>query len=702
MPSPITFQCPLPHEDLRFESMTATQALSTLESIELLLVADKPDIAAEKLLGHAAGVTLRLRGGAQREFNGLVTRFGLGRSQGRYYQYQATLRPWLWFLTRTADCRIFQDLTVKQIVEKVFADHAGIAHFEFKLFRSYRQRVYCVQYRETDFNFVARLLEEEGIFWFFDHAAGVGKLVLTDDTGGLTAAEGAEKLPYFDNAGQAPPDTDHVTGWTCSREVRTGKMALTSYDFERPSTSLAVDHAMPRSHPLADLEQFDFDGQTTQKADGQHLADCRIEDEQARFERQAGSTNAHALTVGHLFSLTRHPRGDQNAEHLCLQTSISVQLPAHEAGDGGEDFQCHFAAMPSKQAFRPERRTPKPFVQGPQTAVVVGPAGEEIYTDKYGRVKVQFHWDRYGKKNESSSCWMRVSSPWAGKSFGFVQLPRIGQEVVVDFLEGDPDQPIITGRVYNAEQMPPWELPANATQSGVLTRSSKGGTYGNANALRFEDKKGAEQLWLHAEKNQDIEVENDETHWVGQWRLVRACPSSDTIGRVILASLAGGVTPRRCQERRSMDMLIKLFEPPARAAAAPSHLVRKPIGPEQALVLRWVAATFSAGWASEAQVALANRPVSLFIATRAESLAGFCCYDATARGLVGPIGVAPPARGGGIGAALLLACLSDMRGVGYGYAIVGGVGAPEFFQRVAGAIEIQGSTPGLYAGMLRP
>ncbi len=518
MPSPITFQCPLPHEDLRFESMTATQALSTLESIELLLVADKPDIAAEKLLGHPAGVTLRLRGGAQREFNGLVTRFGLGRSQGRYYQYQATLRPWLWFLTRTADCRIFQDLTVKQIVEKVFTDHAGIAHFEFKLFRSYRQRVYCVQYRETDFNFVARLLEEEGIFWFFDHAAGVGKLVLTDDTGGLTAAEGAEKLPYFDNAGQAPPDTDHVTGWTCSREVRTGKMALTSYDFERPSTSLAVDHAMPRSHPLADLEQFDFDGQTTQKADGQHLADCRIEDEQARFERQAGSTNAHALTVGHLFSLTRHPRGDQNAEHLCLQTSISVQLPAHEAGDGGEDFQCHFAAMPSKQAFRPERRTPKPFVQGPQTAVVVGPAGEEIYTDKYGRVKVQFHWDRYGKKNESSSCWMRVSSPWAGKSFGFVQLPRIGQEVVVDFLEGDPDQPIITGRVYNAEQMPPWELPANATQSGVLTRSSKGGTYGNANALRFEDKKGAEQLWLHAEKNQDIEVENDETHWVGHDR----------------------------------------------------------------------------------------------------------------------------------------------------------------------------------------
>ena len=518
MASPISFQCPLPHKALRFESMTVTQALSTLDNIELLLVADKPDIGAEDLLGHPASVTLTLREGAQREFNGIVTRFGLGGSRGRYHQYQATVRPWLWFLTRTADCRVFQDATVKEIVEQVFADHASIANFEFKLFRSYRRRVYCVQYRETDFNFVARLLEEEGIYWFFSHAKGAATLVLTDDASGLTPAEGAEELPYFDNAGQVPPNVDYVTAWTCSREVRSGKVALTSYDFERPSISLAVDHAISRAHPLDDLEQFDFDGEYTQKVDGQQLADNRIEEEQAHFERMAGSTNAQALTVGHLFSLTRHPRADQNAEHLCLRSRITVQLAAHEAASSGQDYQCQFAAMPSKQPYRAERHTRKPFVQGPQTAVVVGPAGEEIHTDKYGRVKVQFHWDRYGQKDQRSSCWVRVSSPWAGKSFGFVQLPRIGQEVVVDFLEGDPDQPLITGRVYNAEQMPPWDLPANATQSGVLTRSSKGGTYGNANALRFEDKKGAEQLWLHAEKNQDIEVENDETHWVGHDR----------------------------------------------------------------------------------------------------------------------------------------------------------------------------------------
>jgi type VI secretion system secreted protein VgrG len=213
--------------------------------------------------------------------------------------------------------------------------------------------------------------------------------------------------------------------------------------------------------------------------------------------------------------MERHPRGDQNREYLCVQTSINAHLGTHEAGSAQAEFNCSFSAMPSVQQFRPLRRTPKPVMQGPQTAVVVGPAGEEIYTDKYGRVKVQFHWDRKGQRNDTSSCWLRVSSPWAGKSFGFIQIPRIGQEVVVDFLEGDPDQPLVTGRVYNAEQMPPWDLPANATQSGVLTRSSKGGGYLNANGLRFEDKKGSEQVWFHAEKDMSISVENDESRTVG-------------------------------------------------------------------------------------------------------------------------------------------------------------------------------------------
>jgi type VI secretion system secreted protein VgrG len=302
--------------------------------------------------------------------------------------------------------------------------------------------------------------------------------------------------------------------------VQTGKVTLTSYDFKRPLVSLEVDATLQREHEVADFEQFDFQGDYTQLQDGRKLAHDRIEEAQARHERLSGRSNAQGLAVGFQFAMSRHPRADQNQKYLCTQTRISVQSAGHEAGSGGAGgaYHCSFEALPASHAFRAVRRTPKPFVQGPQTAVVVGPGGEEIYTDTYGRVKVQFHWDRYGKKDEKSSCWVRVSSPWAGKSFGFIQVPRMGQEVVVDFLEGDPDQPLITGRVYNAEQMPPWALPANATQSGVLTRSSKGGAYGTANALRFEDKKGSEQLWLHAEKNQDIEVENDETHWVGHDR----------------------------------------------------------------------------------------------------------------------------------------------------------------------------------------
>ena len=315
-----------------------------------------------------------------------------------------------------------------------------------------------------------------------------------------------------------PPDTEYVTRWHYSHAVKPGRTALTSYDFERPSTQLQVQQALQRQYTYSDQELFDFQGDYTQKGDGQVLVDDRLEEQQCRYERLTGTSNAHALATGCLFDLVKHPRDDQNAEYLCLQLQLTARQQPDESGGGPGELTCSFAAMRSDQQFRPLRRTPKPFVQGPQTAVVVGPSGEEIFTDKYGRVKVKFHWDRDPAKNEKSSCWVRVSSPWAGKSFGFVQLPRMGQEVIVDFLEGDPDQPIITGRVYNAEQMPPWDLPANATQSGVLSRSSKGGAYGNANALRFEDKKGSEQVWLHAEKNQDIEVENDETHWVGHDR----------------------------------------------------------------------------------------------------------------------------------------------------------------------------------------
>jgi type VI secretion system secreted protein VgrG len=518
MPTPFSLTTPLPPNTLRFEAMTHVSALCTLDDTRLQLLGEKPNVQPDKLLGQLVELSVVLKDGSKRHLNGYVTRFGIGRHQGRWFGYQAELRPWLWFLTRSSDCRIFQEQTVKEIVETVFADYGAIANFEFVLTRSYRKRVYCVQYRETDFNFVARLLEDEGIGWFFRYEAGSHKLILCDSPSAHQPMPGAAELPYYDNTGQMPNSVEYVSSWNFARSVKPGKAVLTSYDFEKPSASLLVDQAAAATHDLSDLEVFDFAGDYVQKADGQQLCDDRLDEQQSRCSSMSGRSNAQALGTGHLFKLRQHPRDDQNGEYICAQLEMSVRENPQESGGAATDWLCSFTAMPSDTVFRPERRTPRPTVQGPHTAVVVGPSGEEIYTDKYGRVKVQFHWDRLGAKNEKSSCWVRVSSPWAGKSFGFVQIPRIGQEVVVDFLEGDPDQPIITGRVYNAEQMPPWELPANATQSGVLTRSSKGGAYGNANAIRFEDKKDSEQLWIHAEKNQDIEVENDETHWVGHDR----------------------------------------------------------------------------------------------------------------------------------------------------------------------------------------
>jgi type VI secretion system secreted protein VgrG len=517
MANPITLTTPLPAEDLFFESMSLSAGLSKLGEMQLSLLSEKESLAPTDLLGKLVTVNVELLNGSKRHFNGYITRFGQGAHRGRYFGYQATVMPWLWFLTRTSDCRIFQDLSVPDIVKKVFADH-GVANFEAKLFRTYQPHTYCVQYRESDYDFVARLLEHEGIYWYFEHTDGAHKLVLVDSQSAHDAAPGYESLRYIEDPANAPPDQEYLSNWSFVDSVKSGKTVLTSYDFERPATSLQVETVHKRSYDLSDYERFDFDGDYTQKADGAQWAENRMDEVQARFQRVRSQSNALGLAVGCNVKVAKHPRDDQNIEYLVTQLDIKATLGVFASEEVPTLFQCQLEGIPSAQQFRPTRRTPKPMVRGPQTAVVVGPAGEEIYTDKYGRVKVQFHWDRYGQKNDKSSCWVRVSHPWAGKNFGMIHIPRIGQEVVVDFLEGDPDQPLVTGRVYNAEQMPPWELPANATQSGILTRSSKGGGYGNANAIRFEDKAGSEQVWIHAEKNQDIEVENDESHWVGHDR----------------------------------------------------------------------------------------------------------------------------------------------------------------------------------------
>jgi type VI secretion system secreted protein VgrG len=510
---------PLGEDVLLFHGMSAREEMSRLFEYQLDLLSTHDDVNLDDILGKNVTIKLGLPEDQTRYFNGYVTRFAQGGMHGRYHRYIATVRPWLWFLTRTSDCRIFQDMKVPDIIKSVFGDHPS-ADFKFELTGSYHTWTYCVQYRETDFNFVSRLMEQEGIAYYFRHADGKDTLVLTDSTSKHTPAPGYDKLSFIAPTEHVKPELEHVSAWDFAREIQPGVYVHDDYDLERPSVELKTTKLLPRQYKPSDYEVYDYPGMYLQKPDGEQYASVRINEFGSQFEMAHATTNARGLAVGSLLTLEDHPRADQNREYLVVSGSYDLSFENYESlpEGGGTSYRCAFAAMPSSQQFRPKRQTPKPFVQGPQTAVVVGPGGEEIYTDKYGRVKVQFHWDRRGTKDEKSSCWIRVSHPWAGKAFGGISLPRLGQEVIVDFLEGDPDQPIITGRVYNAEQMPPWELPANKTQSGMLTRSSLGGSAANANAIRFEDKAGSEQLWIHAEKNQDIEVENDETHSVGHDR----------------------------------------------------------------------------------------------------------------------------------------------------------------------------------------
>ncbi len=510
---------PLAEDVLLFQRLHVYEELSRPFEHQLTLLSAQKDVNLDDVLGKPVSVQLGIPKGKFRYFSGYVTRFAQSGMVGRYYRYTATSRPWLWFLSRTADCRIFQEMTVPDIIKQVFADHPTAA-FELKLSASYHKWTYCVQYRETDFNFVSRLMEQEGIYYYFRHDKGRHTMVLVDSTSAHSPYGDYGTIPYVVPERVRRTDQEYIDSWEISREIEPGVYAQDDFDFERPSAVLLTKKNVSRKHNEADYEIYDFPGEYLQKADGDHYAAVRMDELSTQFETAHAATNARGICVGATFTLSDQTRDDQNREYLILGATFELEFSAYEglSDPNPGTYQCSFRAMTTQQQFRPARTTPKPHVTGPQTAVVVGPAGDEIYTDKYGRVKVQFPWDRYGKNNENSSCWMRVSHPWAGKNWGMIAIPRIGQEVIVDFLEGDPDEPIITGRVYNAEQMPPYALPANMTQTGTKTRSTKGGDPSNFNEIRFEDKKGSEQLFIHAEKNQAIEVENDETHWVGRDR----------------------------------------------------------------------------------------------------------------------------------------------------------------------------------------
>jgi type VI secretion system secreted protein VgrG len=496
------------------------EELSRPFQYEADLLSEKDDIDPNKLLGKPMTIQVRLADGRIRYFNGLVSNFVYRGKQSGYSSYRAILRPWIWFLSRHADCRIFQDVKVRDVFEKVVKTTHGFADFSWKTSASYKSREYCVQYRESDFGFVSRLLEEEGIFYYFEHEESKHTMILGDGYTAFKPVKGASKygakIP-FRPPGEAGQELEHISEWQVLHELQTGTATLDDFDFTKPRVDLLSKSTVSREHAQSKFEAYDYPGLYYQNADGNQLTKVRIEEMQSHYKRLTGACDHREMNAGKLFNLVEHPRKGEDAEYVALKTETEVESGEVEQMRPGAENKFHvkFVALPSKDPFRPARTTIKPFVHGPQTAIVVGKSGEEIWTDKYGRVKLQFHWDREGKSDENSSCWVRVSQAWAGKNWGSIHIPRIGQEVVVSFLEGDPDRPLVTGRVYNADLMPPYGLPANQTQSGILSRSSKSGTPENANELRFEDKKGEEKITLHAEKDYERVVENNDSLKVG-------------------------------------------------------------------------------------------------------------------------------------------------------------------------------------------
>lgn len=511
-------------DELKFYRLEGEEALSRLFELRIEALADGYGVSLRDLLGKSAALRIEERDGRERYLNGLVARASLiGRQAQRHYAYELVVRPWLWLATRRSDCRIFQNKNVPEIVDEVLAPYGF--PMQTQLTEHYAPREYCVQYNETDAAFVSRLMESEGIYYYFKHAEQGHTLVLCDAQSSHVALPGYDTIPYIGNDRATIADEEHIDSWQPAQEVSIGGYAATDYDFTKPRADLSVRHDDPRGHEHDRFSMFEWPGGYGDDAMGARYGRVRLEALQSEHERVEAHTDVRAMAPGYLFTLERCPRAEQNRAYLVLRCRYRFRENPY-ATDRSDEPVAHettFLAQPTQLPYRPLRETPKPYTNGPQTAVVVGPAGEEIWTDEYGRVKLQFQWDRYGRRDQNASCWVRVSSPWAGGGFGGVQIPRVGDEVIVDFLSGDPDRPIVTGRVYNGERMPPWGLPMSATQSGLLSRSSPGGTTAHANALRFEDRKGEEQLWLHAERNFDAETEadhslsigHDHTHTVG-------------------------------------------------------------------------------------------------------------------------------------------------------------------------------------------
>ena len=515
--------------------MEGNEELGRLSEYRVKLVGelnmlDKPkDVDFDALLGTTATVTMKIDDDHPRNFNGYITRMQQGDQMGRFETFTATLKPWLWFATRTVNSKVFQKQSVKEIVSDVLKVYSTDIEWRLMSASVYPKMDYCIQYQESDFDFVSRLLEHFGIYYFFEHTDSKHTMVLID----AMAKHKSKPIKDPISWGNTMKYSWTAINWRVGQEVRSAKTVVRDFDYLAPTTEIKGEGTSTASTAkLGDSEVFEFMGKAVQnsvKDAAQPAADAAtqrakmlMQELTSLAETATATTNAYDVSVGTTFKLSNHPRGDENANYLIVSANYRLEFADHEAVDDlkhgrkTSGFLCDFVVTSmSAGDFRAARKTPKPRIYGPQTATVVGTSGNEIDTDKHGRIKVQFHWDRKGEKNENSSCWVRVAQPWAGKGYGMFSLPRLGHEVVVQFLDGDPDFPLVTGSVYNNDNMPAWKLPDQATVSGVKTQSSKEGTAKLANELRFDDKKGKEYIWFHSEKDFHRLVEHDSFDWVG-------------------------------------------------------------------------------------------------------------------------------------------------------------------------------------------
>lgn len=550
--------------DFMFWSLLGHESLSRPSRYELTVLSEKKTIAAQDVLGHPFDVIVRFddpaQGQHERHCQGHAVRFQRVRLVGRYHEYRITLLSWFGLLTRRRNSRILQDLPVLEVLDAVLEDSPITPYKKTNIDQVidvHKPHRYCVQFEESDHGFLSRLLEEEGIYYWFDAHDAPGTMRLAD-----TSSVAHEPLPVIGTLeyrpfGRGDVRFNEITAWLAGDRLETGKWAASDSNFKTIRKPLDVEIDAAAEHELAGFEAFEFPGDYFDPDQGDLVSQWRGDELQARRARHWAVTQWPDVAAGRLFKYQGDPDASRNGEYLIGSCTFAFVHTGYEGmGDtvnappspvvlqqmlAGDAFNHHnfdvlqglaeahllpvagtrgarlfvLGLAPQSVPWKPPRLTPRVRMPGPQSAIVVGPDGEELHVDEFGRVKVHFHWDRYDDRNEKSTCWIRVSQPWAGQGWGGYFAPRIGQEVIVDFLNGDPDRPIIMGRVYNDDQPIPYDSP---TQSGFKTRSTPGGSASNFNELRFEDKKGEEQVFLHAEKNQDIEVENDETHWVGNDR----------------------------------------------------------------------------------------------------------------------------------------------------------------------------------------